>query len=90
MTRFFLSYVLPLALPTLLYLIWATARRRRTDDAPPLGEGPWLALSIAGLALMLAALVATTIYGGMEPNGEYVAPYLKDGTIVPGHMEPKK
>ena len=90
MTRIFLSYILPLALPTVLYLIWATARRRRADDTPPLSEGPWFVLIIVGFALMLAGLVATVFYGGMDPDGEYIAPYSKDGKIIPGHMEPKK
>jgi len=91
MTRIFLNYILPLALPTLIYLIWAAmAARRGDEDAKPLSDGPWFKLAVAGFVLMLAALAAAAITGGMGPDGEYRAPYVKDGNIVPGHMEPNK
>ena len=88
MMRILLTYILPLALPTLVYVIWSTMAARRGDDTEPLSQGPWFALIVAGFALILAALVATVMFGGMDPEGEYIAPYSKDGKIVPGHIEP--
>lgn len=89
MIRILLNYILPLALPTLIYLIWATMAARRGNKTSPLSEGPWFMLAVAGFALMLAALAATVMYGSMEPGGKYRAPYSKDGKIVPGRMEPR-
>lgn len=89
--RILLTYILPLALPTLLYLIWATmTARRNKQDAAPLSQGPWFRLIVAGFVLLLAALAATAMYGTMEKGGEYRPPYTKDGKVVPGHMEQKK
>ncbi len=49
-------------------------------------EGPWFWLVLAGLALMIAALVTTAPLEGHEPGGVYQAPHYLEGEIVPGRM----
>jgi hypothetical protein len=41
------------------------------------------------VGLMAIGLAITAITGGMAPEGQYQAPYAKDGKIIPGQMVPK-
>ena len=89
MIRILLTIVIPLLLPTLLYLLWLVAARRALPAAP----GPWRALPwpwLLGVGLVLAAamlyLIGTRIGG--SPQGVYVPPQYIDGRVVPGHVEP--
>ncbi len=89
----FLQFILPLAAPVLLYLLWSWATRPRSgeqDQEPAfIREGPWFWLILAGVALMLTGLAVATITSGMDPNGQYRAPYLQDGKVMPGSMVEK-
>ncbi len=53
---------------------------------PGLREGPWFWLVLAGLALMIAALVTTALLESHEPGGVYQAPHYLEGEIAPGRM----
>lgn len=91
MSRILLQYLLPLLLPTVLWLIWyfAVGRRRPTADGGPsrLEHGPWFWLILAGVVLLGASLGYTALTLGLDPNsGTYVAPHLQDGKIVPGGL----
>lgn len=90
MSRVLLQYVIPLVLPTTLYLIWwaAFGRRRTAVSSAPsrLTEGPWFWLAIAGFVLMAAGLIYTALSTGEPPGARYMAPFLKDGRVVPGHF----
>lgn len=89
MTRVFLTIVLPLMLPTALYVLWTVGAGRFHAAAEPAAwrDLPWVWLALAGLALAFAILAAVVELGGTE-NGVYVPPHLENGEIVPGHVEP--
>jgi multidrug efflux pump subunit AcrA (membrane-fusion protein) len=90
--RIFLQYVLPLVLPTAIYLAWwlLIGRTAKPDGRPPavLREGPWFWLAIGGVALMAAGLAAAAMLGGGDPTGTYVPPRWEDGRVVPGRVVP--
>ena len=86
MTRVFFMYIIPIVLPSILFFCWATFIRK---DAVLARTGPWFSLLIAGLGLMVLGLAITAINGGTAPGGQYQAPYVKDGKIIPGQMLPK-
>jgi bacteriorhodopsin len=90
MSRVLLQYLLPLILPTVIYLIWALAIRDSGSGkklATILREGPWFWLIVAGMLLAGASLVFTALSRGGDPTGRYVAPRLEDGRVIPGHIE---
>lgn len=90
--RFFLQYILPLAFPTALYLIWALYRKKTADEPHhiDLTKGPWLRLIAMGVALMTAGLVIFNQMDGGDPDGVYQPPVYKDGKIIPGHVKEKE
>jgi len=94
MIRVFFFYILPIALPSLLYFCWLIFVHKTDEDGPDkaamVRQGPWFRLVLAGLALMIVGLVSAAITGGMSPDGTYQPPYAKDGKIVPGQMVPKQ
>ncbi|MBK8906441.1 MAG: hypothetical protein IPM60_00595 [Rhodospirillales bacterium] len=89
MTRVLLQYLLPLILPTLLYLGWAWLNQRGSPGGAVerLREGPWFWLVLAGVALMAAALVATALTSGVEPGTRIIAPKYQDGRVIPWRTE---
>ncbi|MEE8350856.1 MAG: DUF6111 family protein [Rhodospirillales bacterium] len=93
MTRIFLTYVLPLVLPTAIYFAWIMHARRRHDaesgdDMPRLKKGSLFWSLLAGLLLMGAGLVTIALSTGEPPDsGTYVSPRLEDGKVVPPHFE---
>lgn len=91
MIRILIEYVLPLLLPSLLYVAWWNLYGRRAAAAGGtpalLREGPWFWLILAGLGLAAAALIAGALMGGSEPGGTYIPPRLEDGRVIPGRVE---
>ena len=90
MTRLLLNYLLPLILPTLLFLLWAWFARRRQASggvAQQLSSGPWFWLIMAGVVLAAGGLIYTALTHGGDPGGIYVAPRFEDGRVVPGRIE---
>lgn len=90
MSRALLQYLVPLILPTVLYLIWALAIRDSGSGrkfATIVREGPWFWLIVAGLVLAGGSLVFSALSRGGDPTGTYVAPRLEDGRVIPGHVE---
>lgn len=89
MTRIFFTYVLPLLLPTAIYMVWVWRARRNHDadsgDAlPGLRKGPLFWSLIAGFVLMAAGLIFIALTSGDPPDsGVYQSPRLEDGKIVP-------
>jgi hypothetical protein len=93
MIRVIIENVLLFLAPALIYFAYVWLMRREDtegrqqalfDDAPVL----WLLL--AGAVLVLVTLVAFGSFGGGKPGDAYVPPVVKDGRIVPGHLEPQK
>ena len=93
MGRIFLEFVLPLVLPTAIYLLWLRAERRRIErlghgEKPRWQDAPYFWLAAMGVVLAGAVLVAVHYAGGMGTTGTYVPPRVIDGQVVPGHIEP--
>lgn len=88
--KIFLQFVLPILLPGLLFILWTVLTQRRSgadgSKRSAIAEGPWFALILAGFILMAVSLGLVSVYGGMNPEGVYHAPYWADGKIVPGGM----
>jgi hypothetical protein len=90
MPRILLTIVLPLLLPTALYLLWvAVLRTARHDGATRWTALPWLWLAGAGVALLAIVLVVVTVHFGAPQEGVYVPPRWQDDRIIPGHIEPQ-
>jgi hypothetical protein len=83
MTRFLLTVLLPLLLPTALYLMWAT-----TVGRAPAAGAPWLWLAILGAGLAAATIIVLNIGYGSHVQGTYVPPHISDGKVIPGEIVP--
>lgn len=92
MPRELLTLVLPLVLPTVLYLLWLQAMRW-SQNAGPLSwrAMPWLWLGLTGVGLTALVLFVVTVHFGTATPGVYIPPHVDDnGRIVPGHIESAK
>jgi hypothetical protein len=90
MIRVITTIVLPLLLPTTLYLLWVTSwGTRRDNPAVAWRAVPWLWLAAAGTLLLAIVLLVVTVGFGTSKEGVYVAPRYVNGHIIPGHIEPK-
>ena len=89
MTRVLLTIILPLILPTALYVLWVVSAGRAgaASEAAPWRDLPWVWLGVAGAVLVVAMIAAVVEIGGTK-DGIYVPPHLGNGDIVPGHVEP--
>ncbi len=89
MLRVGLTIVLPLILPTGVYLLWIAALGGRREGAASAAMAvPWAWLAAAGAALLAIVLFVVTVGFGTTQQGAYVAPRWQDGHIIPGHIEP--
>jgi hypothetical protein len=93
MLRVLLQYVIPIALPSVLYLAWLVYENRRvarggTGVLRKWQEGPWVWLFAIGVVLAVSVAIALSLVGGYGTEGRYVPPRLENGRIVPGHVEP--
>jgi hypothetical protein len=83
MGRVFLTIIVPLLLPTALYVAWRVVAGKQINVS-----AVWLWLTVAGLALASAVLVLLSVDFGEPKEGQYVPPHVNDsGTVVPGHIE---
>jgi hypothetical protein len=89
MLRVFLTIVLPLLFPTVLYLLWVTALGSQEGRALSWAAIPWIWLICAGTILLTIVLFIVTVRFGSPEEGVYVPPRWKGGQIVPGHIEPR-
>ena len=91
MSRVLLQYVLPLLLPTIVWLVWwMTLGYRRSmaeGVAMRIEHGPWFWLILGGIALLGLSLIYTAATRGFDPRGTYVPPRWENGHIVPGRIE---
>ena len=87
MLRIFLTFVLPLLLPTLIYFCWLGLVQ--PADKPAEISGMTLAGLIGcGLLLLAATLVVVTVHFGTPQPGAYVPPRYENGRVVPAHIDP--
>ena len=88
MLRVFLTIVLPLLLPTGLYLLWVgTFGAEQGGHAVRWAAMPWIWLAGAGAVLLAIVLFVVTVHFGSTQEGVYVPPRWDGDHIVPGHME---
>ncbi len=91
MPREFLTLVVPLLLPTVLYLVWLRAARwSDAAAATPWHKLPWVWLGLTGVVLTGLVLLVVTVGFGSSATGIYVPPRLENGKIVPGHLQSGK
>jgi hypothetical protein len=91
MPRELLTLVLPLLLPTVLYLVWVQAVRWSRSGGPMSWRAlPWVWLGVTGVALTALVLFVVTVHFGTAVPGTYVPPHAEGGRIVPGHIVPAK
>ncbi len=83
MGRVLLTIIIPLLLPTALYVGWRLSFGRGAN-LPPMS----LWLMLAGLVLAALTLVLLNTDFSRPREGRYVPPYVEDGVVVPGHIEP--
>ncbi len=88
--RAFITYIVPLIAPFVLYFFWVVmtnGKKADRADKRRLADGPWFRLAFAGLALTILVLMGIAYFGGDEPGGQYQAPRLEGGRIVPGYVK---
>ena len=95
MLRVFFTIVVPLVLPTALYLVWLRVARgslhgRLQGETLRSAVLPWVGLAAAGVLLLALVLFVVTVHFGTSQPGTYVPPRWENGRIVPGHIEPAK
>jgi len=64
--------------------------RRKAESGGAWNEMPVAALLVAGLVLMMGALVYTALTGGAEPGTAYEPSRVEDGVLVPGEIVPQR
>ena len=86
--RIVFLYILPLLLPFVLYLFWASANKRKTETGKshPLTEGPGFWFIVAGFSLMIGGLIYLAATDRDHMNKIYIPSVIKDGRIIPGKI----
>jgi Family of unknown function (DUF6111) len=87
MIRVVLVNLLLVMFPILLYFSYVYLRRQGRPDEQILSDAPIFWLLAAGVALMLASLILFGQWEGGAPGKHYVPPRMKDGVVIPGHVE---
>lgn len=89
MLRVLLTIVLPLLLPTAVYVGWITYQSWSANREPvPLSAMPVVWLAIAGVVLLAVTLVTVNVHFGEQAEGQYVPPRYEDGQLLPPRIEP--
>ena len=93
MLRKLLTVVLPLMLPTLIYMAYMMIERRKAaasgGAAVPWWVGaPWAWLMTGGVLLAAIVLVTVALTGGFDTSGTYHPARLIDGRVIEGETTP--
>ena len=89
MVRFFLITILPLILPTLLYILFNYVRHIGSRHTSSWWLSiPWFTLGISGCGLVIVFLITIVLLGGHPIEGSYEPAKMLDGRIVPGRTVP--
>jgi len=95
MIRVVIENLLLFLVPAFLYFAYAliTDRREQSQSETPtpasriFDEAPYGWLFFAGTAVVLATIFAFGSVSGGKPGQHYTPPTMKDGRIVPGHID---
>ncbi|MDE0944650.1 MAG: DUF6111 family protein [Alphaproteobacteria bacterium] len=79
-----LYHVIPFLVPFIAYGIYLLVTRRARQSGQAYDEAPWYWLFASGLVLLVISLIAVWFFTGAPAGGEYVAPHMQDGKLVPG------
>ncbi len=91
MLREILTLVVPLLLPTVLYLAWLRFTQwSQSADAMAWHTAPWVWLAAIGVVLTALVLFVVTVGFGTATPGTYVPPRAENGRIVLGPILPEK
>ncbi|WP_143027213.1 hypothetical protein [Rhodospira trueperi] len=93
----FLTIILPLLTPSLLYIAWLLMRGQAAPNAGDGQEGgvvrrlgddmPWVTLVLSGAGLALAATMTMYLLQPMgSPTSEYSPPRMENGRIIPAEL----
>jgi hypothetical protein len=85
MGRIVLTYVVPLVLPTVIYVIVRILAQRKAPQN--WSDMPWMWLGIAGFVLVALTLGWLALFSGSEPGSSYSPPQVIDGSVRPGGFE---
>lgn len=88
MLRVLLTIVVPLVLPTAIYLAWMRLTESRTGGGRRWGALPWVWLAATGTVLLVIVLFVVNVHFGSPQQGVYVPPRWENGQLIPGHIEP--
>lgn len=90
MLRVLLTIIVPLILPTAVYVLWMrTMRWEASGGAVRWRALPWVWLAGAGAVLLALVLFVVTVHFGTSQPGIYVPPRYEGGRLLPPHIEPK-
>jgi hypothetical protein len=88
MIRFLLQYLMPLLLPTAVFVVWILLTRKRAGDsrsvAQRLQEGPWTILIVVGLVMAIAGMGYLALNDGPDSGKTYQPLRIEDGQVIPG------
>lgn len=91
MIRVLLTILVPLLLPTAVYLLVTARSRQRAraagEEPKPFGDGPWVWLALGGVILTAASLIFFFDQSSHKPGSVYTPPRLENGRVVPGHFD---
>ena len=92
MLREFLTLIVPLVLPTALYLAWLWAARQSEEGGAVAWRTlPWVWLAGTGVVLTAVVLFVVTVHFGTPTPGVYVPPHVDErGRVVPAHIDPTR
>ena len=89
--RILIEYILPLALPTLLWVLWLAWRQKRAGAGAPASPDwrgvPWSWLLAAGLVLAMLTAIGGTMVSGYSTGGYHPAAIDPQGHIIPGRID---
>ena len=72
---------------TPFFIVWVWTQFISASQPSDKMRKRYAAAALIGLALVVASLLSYRVSTGNAPSGNYIAPYLEDGKIVPGRFE---
>ena len=89
MLRVFLTIVLPLLLPTAIYVGWLWFMYWSAQGEPVRWSAlPLVWLAVAGVLLLAVVLITVNVHFGEAGPSRYIPPRYEDGRLLPPEIEP--